>query len=341
MLEHLIGNQAVKDVIKRLVIARRIPNALLFAGPEGVGKKQFALELAKTIICRGPRDHEACDECPACRRAMSFKFPASDDKDEHKKVILSEHADVGMVIAYNRNILVDAIRDLESEANFRPFEAASRIFIIDDAHKMNDAASNALLKTLEEPPSTSHIFLISSRPDSLLATIRSRSQLLRFAPVDTAEIEHLLLRTHQYSQEDARLIAICSMGSVARAISVNVDEFQHQRAVALDVLRSAVVNKDLVTVLKKAEEVSDAKNKAGFEGFLDVLSALIRDVWVRCLDRKADRERAEELDGLAESAEPARLAAWLREIEMIRDDLAVNINKRVATDALFVGMASH
>ena len=149
-----------------------------------------------------------------------LNFPAADAKGEdYDRVFFSKHPDVGMVIPFNRTLRVKSIRALETEANFRPYEAAARVFIIDDAHRMNASASNALLKTLEEPPATSHIFLVTSKPDTLLPTIRSRSQILRFGPAAPAEIERLLLTTHEYSQEDARLVAAYSAGNVSVAVA--------------------------------------------------------------------------------------------------------------------------
>src|SRR5687768_3580097 len=152
MFDKFIGNQRVKEVFKRLIRTKRVPHSLLLAGESGVGKKQFAFELAKSFLCQTPKDFESCGDCPSCRRASKFNFPKPDDRDAFKKMMFSEHADLGLVIPYNRNILVDAIRHLEKEANFRPYEAKARFFIIEEADKMNDAASNALLKTLEEPP---------------------------------------------------------------------------------------------------------------------------------------------------------------------------------------------
>jgi DNA polymerase-3 subunit delta' len=340
MFDHLIGNSDVKEAIRRFIAVRRIPNSLIFAGPEGVGKKQFALEFARSIVCRQPRDHGACGECAACRRASVFEFPGpgAEGKD-YDTVFFSEHPDVGMVIPFNRTLRVGSVRALESEANFRPYEASSRVFIIDDAHKMNDASSNALLKTLEEPPSTSHIFLISSKPDALLPTIRSRSQVLRFGPVPLPEIEHFLLTTHQYSQDDARLIAACSMGSVARAASLRSDEFGGRFDDAVEVLESAIVNKDLVTLLKKAEAASDSKNKRGFEDLLDILQALIHYIWSVRLD-PTRTVKIDPLDRLADAADSSALAQWMRDIEDVRSALNVNINKRIAADALLARMAA-
>jgi len=337
MFDHLIGNSEAKEAIRRFITAKRIPNSMLLAGPEGVGKKLFALELAKTIVCREPVDGEACGTCAACRRVGKFEFPNGDDRDSHKVVIFSEHPDVGTVIPYKQNVLVDAIRDVEREANFRPFEARARVFIIDDAHKMNDSASNALLKTLEEPPPTSHLFLVTSKPNALLPTIRSRVQTLRFAAIDATDIEHFLLAQHSYSQEDAGSIAAAAAGSISRATSIEVNEFREMRQDSIEILRSAILDRDFVGLLRKAEKISGSGSRSGFEDFLDVLAATIHEVWSISIKGCSDNK---SLSDLAKAADPNQLADWLQAIEDIRENMRVNINKKIATDALFVKMAA-
>ena len=338
MYDQLIGNQGVKDASRRYISNRRVPNSMLFAGPEGVGKKQFALQLAKAIVCHDPVEHEGCGKCTSCLRVEVFKFPSADDKDQHEKVIFSEHADVGQVIPYGRNVLVKAIRDLEKEANFRPFEAQARVFIIDDAHRMNATAANALLKTLEEPPATSHIFLITSKPNALLPTIRSRVQTLRFGPVPADEIEHLLLTTHEYSQADARLVAGSTNGSVSLALSADATEFRSRRSDALEVLQSAIMNRDVADILKRSEKIGGIKSTPEFEAFLDMLQSMIHKVWSTRIG--GENTSDEDIRKLADNADVDRLAAWLSQIEEIRGSLAVNINKKIAADALLVRMAA-
>lgn len=339
MLDHLIGNASVKESIRRFVSAQRIPNSLLFAGPEGVGKKQFALELARAIVCPSRRENEACGECISCRRINKFELPSqSADAKEYDAVFFSEHPDVGIVVPANRTLRVGSIRALEAEANFRPYEATARVFIIDEAHKMNDTAANALLKTLEEPPSTSHIFVVTSKPNSLLPTIRSRLQALRFAPVEASEIEHLLLTTHKYSQEDARLIASSANGSVAAAVSAKIEEFRSKREEALEVLTSAVLERNIAALLGRTEKIG-SRSTPEYEAFLDVLQILIHDVWRASLGTSND-PASDEVRKLAERSDPADLLSWLEEIESVRAALAVNINKKIATDALFLKMAA-
>src|SRR5262249_15492973 len=207
MFSSLIGNEEVKQSLRRLLESGRVPGSLLFTGEEGIGKKLFALELAKTFNCRNRAGVEACDACSSCKRISSSTFPPFGDPDDDKeRMIWSEHADVAMVRPYRQIIRVKPMRELEREANFRPFEGAARVFIIEDAEYMNDQAANALLKTLEEPPATSHLILTTTNPMALLATIRSRCQMIRFAPVSAAEIEQFLVQREGLSHENAKLL---------------------------------------------------------------------------------------------------------------------------------------
>lgn len=343
MFDSLIGNDSIKHVLRRFIAEYRLPNSLILAGDEGIGKRQFALTAIKATLCRDAVASEPCGVCSICTRVGEFAFPADDDKDAHKLVIWSGHRDVGTVIPYKRNILVDAIRTLESESNFRPYEGASRFFIIDDADKMNDAAANALLKTLEEPPETSHIFLITSRPDSLLQTIRSRCQILRFSPIDRADVEKYLIEQRAYSHDEARLAASLSHGSIGRAMSINADEYRRRSERMMAVVNNAIGSRDAATLLRISEEMNDAKNKDGFETEIDLLESLLHDIWriAKTGDQTAvvNTEYSAVLSRLSESPAASEIPAWIEGIEKLRGELNVNINKKVATDALFVTMA--
>lgn len=343
MFGGILGNEQLKETLIRLRVNGRVPNAMLFAGPEGVGKRLFALEIAKSFVCRTSADGLACAECPACVRAGEFEFPKSDNRDDYKKVLFSNHPDVGTVVAYNRNIFVDAIRDLENEAHFRPYEGEARTFIVDDADKMNDAASNALLKTLEEPTSTSRIVLITSRPDALLPTIRSRCQTIRFSPVETEKIERFLVNERKFSADDAVLAGRLAHGRVGSALTIELERLKPRRELLLSVLRDAIENRDRVSLLLTAEKLNNADNKDDFEANLEILVSLIRDVWTLTLGGESNViniDLISELTGLAENAKEHRLSGWIDEIELLRESLAVNVNRKVATDALFIKMAA-
>src|SRR5881392_1282239 len=118
MFSTLIGNEEVKQALRQLLTGGRVPGSLLFTGESGIGKKLFALELAKALNCRNRVGVEACDECSSCTRISRSTFPPFSDVDDDKeRMIWSEHADVAMARAYKNIIRVPVMRELEREAN--------------------------------------------------------------------------------------------------------------------------------------------------------------------------------------------------------------------------------
>jgi DNA polymerase-3 subunit delta' len=343
MFDRLVGNQRAKETLRRMLAGRRVPGALLFAGEDAVGKKLYALELAKALNCLAPAGVEACDKCSSCVRITHFADAPEGQADDAKHIIWSEHRDVGLIKTDKRVINVQQVRDVELETNFRPHEGRARIFIFEDADKMNPQASNALLKTLEEPAPTSHIILITTRPANLLTTIRSRCQAIRFAPLASEEIEKYLVGHKLRAGEEARLAAHLARGRLGLALSLNLDAYREAREEMLTVLDAlTAVQPDRVRLLRAAEDLSDAKRKDEFEPRLDVLETLIRDAWLLSLDSSAkivNEDIRARLARLGAGLKSRHAADWMARIQELRGQLAVNINRRVATDALLLSMA--
>ena len=345
MFSTLIGNDEVKESLRRLLADGRVPGSMLFTGEHGIGKKLFALELAKALNCRNRNGVEACDQCASCKRISRSTFPFfGKDDDDKTRLIWSEHTDVAMVRPYKQIIRVLPMRELEREANFRPFEGAARVFIIEDADYMNEPASNALLKTLEEPPPSSHLVLTTSNPTSLLATIRSRCQIIRFAPVAVDQIEEFLIEQKGLPAADAQLLARTAQGSIGRALAADVDTYRDRREMMLSVLRALTLTFDRAELLRAAEELAAAKDRQEYEERLDALETLIRDAWALALGRPSgtivNGDLLIELQQIAGEIRSDQAAAWLSQIEVLRGTLEVNINRRVASDALLLTMAS-
>ncbi|MDX6559010.1 MAG: polymerase subunit delta, partial [Blastocatellia bacterium] len=240
-------------------------------------------------------------------------------------------------------IRVKPMRELEREANFRPFEGAARVFIVEDADTMNDQAANALLKTLEEPPATSHLILTTCNPTALLATIRSRCQVIRFAPIAAEEVERFLIEEKNVDGEDARLLARTAQGSIGRALAGDIETYRDRRDLMLGVLRSLLTN-DRVELLHSAEHLAAAKDRQEFEHRLEALEILIRDAWALALGRPSgtivNEDLLAPLQQIASEMKSAQAAAWLKQIEELRGTLEVNINRKIASDALFMAMAA-
>jgi DNA polymerase-3 subunit delta' len=345
MFSRLIGNEEAKETLVRLLTSGRMPGSLLFTGEEGVGKKLFALELAKALNCRNRIGVEACDECSSCKRISKSTFPPfSDASDNRERMIWSEHGDVSMIRPYLQIIRVKPIRELEREANFRPFEGTARIFIIEDAEHLNDSSSNALLKVLEEPPPTSHLILTTTNPSALLATIRSRCQVIRFAPIAAQQIERFLIDEKAMTDGDARLLARVSRGSLGRACAADVDDYREKRDAMFEVLKALTVTGNRVQLLRSAENLAAARDRADYEESLSILEALIRDAWALALGRPtetiANIDILQGLEKIAGELRSEKAASWLSQIEELRGTLEVNINKKIASDGLVLKMAA-
>ena len=342
MLDQLTGNERVKKLLRRMLEAQRIPGALLFIGEEGVGKKLFALEIAKALNCRAPKGLEGCDACPACARVDKFNYPQSSESDDWKSIIWTDHPDVGMVVAPKRVLQVEQMRLIEREANYRPYEGKARVFLVDDADKLNDASANALLKILEEPPPTSHLILITSRPAMLLPTIRSRCQMIRFSPVSPKEIEKHLLDNKLANGNEARIRARVADGSLGRSLADDFDDYFERRQEILEVLKALALD-DRIQLLRSAEDFNDARHKDDYETNLDILESLIRDAWMLSLQTPPDlivnEDLLPELRKISERLDSPRAASWISQIEEMREQLIVNINRKTATDALLLTMA--
>jgi DNA polymerase-3 subunit delta' len=344
VFDQLTGNVRVKELLGRILEARRVPGAMLFAGEDGIGKKLFALEIARALNCRRPHGVEGCGKCPACVRIGKFNFPQSNDSDDWKGIIWSDHPDVGMVVAPKRVLLVEQMRLIEREANYRPYEGKARVFLIDEADKLNDASANALLKVLEEPPQTTHIILLTSRPAMLLPTIRSRCQMIRFSPLSPEEIESHLLKNKVAGAAEARIRSRIARGSLGRALAQDFEEFGEQRSAMLRVLKALSANEDRVQLLRSAEELNEAKYKDEYESRFNILETLIRDAWMLALgvpdESIVNQDLLPQLKTIGATLDSRRPADWISQIEEMREQLIVTINRKAATDALFLTMAA-
>ena len=343
MFDELTGNERVKAALKRMLVADRLPGALLFTGEEGIGKKRFALEVARALNCRTPKGEEACGVCSSCTRIARLNYPQRDDADEWTQIIWTDHPDVGLVVAPKRVLRVEQMRQIEKEANYRPFEGKARVFLIDEADKLNDASANALLKVLEEPPRTSYLILITARPAMLLPTILSRCQMIRFSPLTPTEIETHLTKNKLVDNKTARLRARASGGSIGRALAGDLVTFTSQRKAMLKVLNALVLSQDRAQLLRAAEQLNEAQYKDEFEERLDVLETLIRDAWMLSLgvnsEQLVNEDLSTDLREISVKMDSSRAADWILQIEDLREQLIVNVNRKVTTDALFLVMA--
>jgi DNA polymerase-3 subunit delta' len=172
-----LGRRRLVGLLARSVHRDTLPPSLIFSGPAGAGKRQTAIATAQALNCLSPtgegESRDSCGTCTACMRIA---------RGTHPDVLIVEPGD-------NGSIRIDQVRDAIDRAGYRPFEGRRRVVIIDQADAMMAAAQNALLKTLEEPPSSSVFILVTARPDMLLATVQSRCPRLRFPAAETDAVD--------------------------------------------------------------------------------------------------------------------------------------------------------
>lgn len=207
----IFGQDAAIAQLRNAWQADRLPHGLIFAGPAGVGKGTAAQALAAWFLCEHPGGEDACGKCPSCHLVAAGTHP--DYHVIYRQLIRLEKKD-----SKARDLSRDLIRDyLLEPASRKALQGRGKVFIIEEAETMNRDAANAMLKTLEEPQGRTLIVLLTDQPHSLLPTIRSRCQMVRFAslPLDLV-VEKLGSRG--IDPDAARLAATIAEGSLGLAI---------------------------------------------------------------------------------------------------------------------------
>jgi DNA polymerase-3 subunit delta' len=258
--EDIVGHERPISILKRALAHDALAHAYLFSGESGIGKKLTAVALASALNCHAPGPGGSCGVCPACRKTAA-----------------STHPDVRFLYADGDEIKIDQIRQAQADLSLRPFEGRKKILIVDEAERMNDASANAFLKTLEEPPGDSLIILVSSMPQSLLPTIRSRCQEIKFQPLPRKTLAAVLKAKQGLSDHDARFLAALSRGSLGRALSTDMEQEKALRD-ELPALWSSLPGMGGDEVLSRAEAM--AKDRDGFERLLDAGVEWLRDIMV-------------------------------------------------------------
>jgi DNA polymerase III subunit delta' len=331
-LEQLVGHRRLVSRLSRAVARGTLPPALLLAGPAGVGKKRVAQALAEAINCTAPRSSEAlerdgCGACPSCRRIA---------RGVHPDVVLLAPGDSG-------SIKIDVVRAVVADAGRRPFEARRRVVIIDEADALIEAAQNALLKTLEEPPPSSIFLLVSSLPDALLTTVRSRCPRLRFGPLAPGEVAEALVRDHGYTEAEAHAAAADAEGSIGRALSAESADLVDARETATRVLQQAARATDPVSRVNTAQDLSPKKGSPMNErdqlaACLRIMASVLRDLGLMAsradVSVLANTDMRAELDALSRSYDAKRSVRAYTAVDEALAALERNANAKVVADWL-------
>ncbi len=349
----LLDQPRVQDFLRAVLESRRFVNAYLFAGPWGVGKCTAALAFARAINCERAGT-DACDQCPSCRKGLSFQhpdirflFPVSGEERELEQtvgeVLATLREDPLHVFRHEKaaSIRLSLTRGLLRELAYQPYEGGKRIVVVRDADRMREDQYSALLKSLEEPGESTVWVLTSSRPNRLPATIRSRCQTLRFAPLREATLAAFLGERAGVATREARVLAALSSGSLGRALALREEPALELRDQALALLEPAL-RRDYPG-LWKASQGAAGFGRANREKVRRTLEFQL--LWLRDLlrlrygagpEQLVNRDRAQQLKGMAEGLN----AQEIRRRALVLEETLRAIEGNVSPDlAFFSGLA--
>jgi DNA polymerase-3 subunit delta' len=317
----ILGHERQKAILKRAQSSGRLAHAYLFEGPEGVGKRLVALALARSLFCA---TRNGCGECPACR-----------------KVDHQNHPDLHIVEADGNTIKIEQIRALQKELSFRPLEGERKICVIEAAEKMNASSGNALLKTLEEPAGHALLILLTSRPDAVLPTIRSRCQRLPFSRLPTATIRRALTEADAGNEAHAHILATLSDGSFHKALGRDRDLYLERRKTILKAV-TALSHSSYLPLFELAAELAEEKER--LSEILDILRAFYRDLllcqhgWPE--EDLVNRDLIEKIRRIAAQESPPSLLRKIEAINAAYFYLERNVNGQLIFEVLLMRLTA-
>src|SRR5579863_8537833 len=296
--DEFLGNERIVSALRGMLRRERVPSALLFTGPRGIGKYTLARMFAQAANCERLKD-DFCGECDSCRRMAPLEDPSplikaglterGESADaaavERMPLILETHPDVWLLVpdpvrrltpVARPMIRVGQLRAVQRAAYFQP-QGRRRIFILDGADTMRWTDADLFLKILEEPPESATLILLAASPDSLLPTIRSRCLQFHFAPVPAKDIEALLKDRTGAKPDGHTLAAQLADGSPGAALSLDLAASARLRRSVLRLLEQSLAAQNYSEIFAATAQLSK-QEKESFENILQLFYSLFTDL---------------------------------------------------------------
>src|SRR3984893_6926537 len=353
-----LGNEKIATALRGALRTERVPQAILFTGPRGVGKFTLARMFAQAASCERLQD-DFCGECATCLRVALLADPQKLTEEvlsergesadaatvERTPLILQPHPDVWALVpdpvraktpVARPTLRVGQLRAVQRPAYFQPM-GRRRVFILDGADTMRWDVANVFLKILEEPPPSATLILIAPSPYALLPTIVSRCMQFHFAPLPQADVEKILEEKTERKPAERKLASQLAEGSPGIAIEMDVEQAAQQRRAALGILERAARGEGFAQLFLETAALAKDRQST-FEEQVSVFYGLLGDLLeltsgiTRPLLRNAPL--AKELETLSKAVTPA----WVMQAVSGFDDLYAgarrNLNRQLGLDAL-------
>jgi DNA polymerase III subunit delta' len=336
MFKDFCGNRHVTQALEQMAAQDRLPQTMLFAGPEGVGKATLARRLGAALL-----QHGELIERDDLSLAQNIKLVAErekwpPDRRNEDPLLFSTHPDFVTFAPDGplRVLSIPQTRLLKERAAFMPMHGSRRIFLIDHIDRANDQAANSLLKTLEEPPPHLLLIMTAGNAYNLLPTIRSRAVPFHFAPLSAEEMREFV-ESHKLDDPERR-IALAG-GSPGAAVSLDLETYDKRRAAMFALLKVAAGISPFASWMTHSEAIGRSKSEK-LDAYIKVLYDLLRDVLV--LRESGGEIRNQDLRRELEPLAQRVSFAWIRRAVAHLDELVEfarrNIQKNIALDALIM-----
>lgn len=358
-----LGNERIVAALRGALRSGRVPHALLFTGPRGVGKFTLARMFAQAANCERLTD-DFCGECPTCQRISQLADPQTlleqglvergESADaatvERVPLILQSHPDVWALVpdpvrlknpVARPMLRIGQLRAVQRAAYFQPM-GRRRVFILDGAETMRWDVANVFLKILEEPPGSATLILTAPSSYALLPTIVSRCLQFHFAPLQQAEVEKILKEKTSRKPAEIKLAAQLAEGSPGRAIEMDVDSAAQARRQALRILERAARGQGFAQLF--GDTATLAKDReTSFEDQLGVFYGLLTDLLELTSKIKKPELRnvplAKELETLSNSVDSTWVLRAIAGFDELHAGLRRNLNRQLGLDALAASLA--
>lgn len=306
LMSQVLGHEKQKSRVQTMVEANRVPSSLIFVGPSGVGKRQIALSLAQNLLCE--RASMACGECGPCLRV-------SNQQSEALKIVEPKSG----------IIKIEQAREIIGFIQLRA-ETKHRVVLIDQAEKLNPQASNALLKSIEEPPEGVHFILVTDSLMSLLQTIRSRSQVIKFSPLEDDLVAQIT--------GASGWVVKASGGRVTLAEELMDDSMSDVRDKAISYWRALLAQRQSPLEILKSIE-SEIKDRESCLYLVKFWQHFMRDVYLTQLgsDKILNQDHAETIGQWAETLSPVQASELSQQLQILEQDVNSNVDKMLSVES--------
>ena len=326
---NVLGQGQAKHILSQALSQSRLSHAYLFYGPDSIGKKLLAFEFAKALNCLSSKTDDACGTCDSCRKIGDRVHPDFFFVEPTKSTPTAREA----------AIKIDEIRELQKKLSFLPYEAKAKVAVIDQVEKMNLQACNAFLKTLEEPPSSTVLILITSNIYKILPTMISRCQGIRFNPLPPEAIREILKKQQEeeWSSGEIDLRVGRSQGQVSRALSEEATQTSSYRSEMIGLIDHVSLKRmDLLFQWSKAM----AKGSEPLTQILEEMMSLLRDLtFIKsggAPDQLFNRDLLAELEPVARKKSLPHLLKMAEAVNQTQYALSGNANAQLALETMLL-----